>query len=164
MIRWLCLCVAFSVSLPAVAQPPINDRDVSGALLKATKFMASRIAVHGGYACTSSADGSYSNGEGVAGPQRVWVQPPGTPAVGFALLDAYTATGDDTHLKAARAVGDALIAGQLRSGGWGYSIEFDPAARANIPYRVEASGSREKIAPSEIPSISSGLFSEHGTT
>ncbi len=109
------------------------------------------VADHGGYAWVSSADGIHSNGEGVAGPDRIWVQPPGTPAIGLALLDAYHATGDQIHLQAAQAAGHALVQGQLRSGGWGYSIEFEPPLRKSIPYRVEPQGGREKIAPTPAP-------------
>ncbi len=138
-------------SVPARSQTPIDPAVVKQSLHQATKFMSETIADHGGYAWASSADGEFSNGEGVAGADRVWVQPPGTPAVGIAFLNAYAATQDDSHLQAARAVGDALVQGQLRSGGWGYSIEFDPAARAKIPYRVEASGAADKIAATPEP-------------
>ncbi|NNE00860.1 MAG: polysaccharide lyase [Pirellulaceae bacterium] len=113
--------------------------------------MRENVAVHGGYAWFSSTDGKFSHGEGVAGRQRVWVQPPGTPAIGLAFLRAYAATGDEVHLQAARDVGRALIEGQLRSGGWGYSIEFDPETRNKIPYRIGPNGGRENIPPDEWP-------------
>ncbi len=122
-----------------------DSNQVRDALRRGTSFMFQTIADHGGYAWVSSTDGVHSNGEGVAGPDRVWVQPPGTPAVGLVFLDAYAATGDDVHLQAAKAAGEALIRGQLRSGGWGYSIEFDPEPRKQIPYRVEPQGSRDRI-------------------
>ena len=125
--------------------------DARHALQLGTKFMVERIADHGGYAWVSSADGEHSHGEGVAGPNRVWVQPPGTPAVGMAFLLAHQATGDAIHLKAARKVGEALIQGQLRSGGWGYSIEFDEKARAKIPYRVGPMGGKDNIPKHKWP-------------
>ena len=111
----------------------------------ATRFMSDTVAKHGGYAWVSSPDGRLSHGEGVAGKDRVWVQPPGTPAVGTAFLAAYRATGDTIHLDAARAAGEALLQGQLRSGGWGYSIEFDPKQREEIPYRTSPGGRRADI-------------------
>lgn len=141
--------VVFSAGFSPAASP--DKSTVRTALRKATTFMSGTIADHGGYAWVSSVDGQHSNGEGVAGPDRVWVQPPGTPAVALAFLDAYSATGDEVHLKAAEAAADALISGQLRSGGWGYSIEFDPAIRTTIPYRVEPQGSRDRIAPAPDP-------------
>ena len=125
MIRWLYLCAAFSVSLSAFAQRPLDDREVSAALLRATRFMTGRIAVHGGYAWTSSADGRYSNGEGVAGPQRVWVQPPGTPAVGLSFLRVYEVTKDPIALGAAKDAAHALIRGQNDLGGWQHTIRFN---------------------------------------
>jgi hypothetical protein len=74
-------------------------------------------------------------GEGVAPVETIWVQPPGTPAVGEALLKAYEATGDKTHLQAARDAARALVLGQLHSGGWYYSIGFDPESRRQKSYR-----------------------------
>ena len=120
-------------------------------LRRATQFMTENVADHGGYAWTSSADGRYSNGEGIAGKDRVWVQPPGTPAVGEAFLDAFESTGDTTHLTAARSVAAALLAGQLRSGGWYYSIEFAAEERAKIPYRSGPNGRRDRIVPTPQP-------------
>jgi hypothetical protein len=66
----------------------------------------------------------------------VWVQPPGTPTVGLAFLDAFEATGDSTYLDAARDAARALVRGQLRSGGWDYQIEFDPDKRVRYAYRT----------------------------
>ena len=132
-------------------QSDLTADRVRQSLAKATTFMHSKIADHGGYAYVSSADGRYSNGEGVAGPNRVWVQPPGTPAVAMAMLKAYRATGDRVHLAAAQDAGQALVQGQLRSGGWYYSIEFDPKLRARIPYRVGPNGGVDKIIKTKPP-------------
>ncbi|EMI19384.1 polysaccharide lyase family protein 10 [Rhodopirellula maiorica SM1] len=126
--------VALHSLSPAQSLP--SDGEVKASLHRATRLMTQQIADHGGYAWVSSVDGRFSHGEGVAGADRVWVQPPGTPAVGLAFLAAYHATGDAIHLDAAKAVGGALVQGQLQSGGWGYSIEFDPKLRARLPYRV----------------------------
>jgi hypothetical protein len=38
-----------------------------------------------------SEDLRHRQGEGVAGPSEIWVQPPGTPTVGLAFLAAYEA-------------------------------------------------------------------------
>ncbi|MEO7653495.1 MAG: pectate lyase, partial [Bryobacteraceae bacterium] len=60
-----------------------------------------------------------------------------TPAVGMALLEAWDATGDRYYLQAAQAAAMALVKGQHCSGGWDYTIEFDPAKRKRYPYRVD---------------------------
>jgi uncharacterized protein YyaL (SSP411 family) len=57
-------------------------------------------------------------GEGEATKDQVWVQPPGTPTVGMAYLKAYAATGDKFYLEAATEAAEALVYGQLASGGW----------------------------------------------
>ena len=62
----------------------------------------------------------------------VWVQPPGTPAVGTAMLEAYQRTGEPAVLDAALDAGRALVRGQMHSGGWTNRIEFDPDDRKRI--------------------------------
>jgi PelA/Pel-15E family pectate lyase len=69
-------------------------------------------------------------GEGPATADQIWVQPPGTPTVGMAYLRAYQATGDRYYLDAAREAAEALVYGQLESGGWTNSIDFNP--RGNV--------------------------------
>ncbi|TWU32913.1 pectate lyase [Novipirellula artificiosorum] len=132
-------------------QDSLTESQIKRSLHNATRFMAETVSDHGGYAWVSSADGVHSHGEGVAGQDRVWVQPPGTPAVGMAFLQAFRVTLDPVHLDAAKDVGDALVQGQLRSGGWGYSIEFDPTKRESIPYRVGPNGKTESIAETPQP-------------
>jgi PelA/Pel-15E family pectate lyase len=116
---------------------------VTAALRKAATFMHSTVAAHGGYAWTSSLDGKLRHGEGNCGQDTIWLQPPGTPAVGLAFLDAYEATGDEVHLKAATDTARALVKSQLRSGGWNYRAEFDPAKRREFAYRDGERGGRE---------------------
>lgn len=106
------------------------------ALGRATDYLAS-ISTEGGYLWHYTPDLSQRAGENVATRTQVWVQPPGTPAVGQAFLRAYAATGDGRHLAAARAAGQALVRGQLESGGWDYLIEYDPAKRTEYAYRVD---------------------------
>jgi hypothetical protein len=55
--------------------------------------------------------------------------------VGEALLGAYEATGNEKYLAFAKEAAMALVSGQLQSGGWYYSIEFDPAERPRFGYR-----------------------------
>src|SRR5690606_1376148 len=92
-------------------------------------------AVHGGYVYYYSPDFSRRLGEGVAAPEQIWVQPPGTPTVGMAYLAAWKATSDDDYLTAARDAARALIYGQLQSGGWTNSIDFVPRSERTALYR-----------------------------
>ena len=146
------LALALLIAIPptCAAQTPART-DVVEALRKATRFMHEKIADHGGYAWTSSVDGKLRHGEGVAGPGTIWVQPPGTPAVGLAFLDAYEATGDEFHLHAAKDAALALVKGQLRSGGWHYRIEFDPRKRAEFIYRDSPQGGQDHIPKTPYP-------------
>jgi PelA/Pel-15E family pectate lyase len=100
---------------------------VLDAMQRAATYFRTRVARHGGYVYYYSTDLTRRLGEGVAGPEEVWVQPPGTPSVGLAYLAAYEATADKFYLEAARETGEALIYGQLQSGGWTASIDFDPS-------------------------------------
>ena len=114
---------------------PAADEVKSG-LSRAIRFYRDKVAAHGGYVWRSSGDLQLREGEGKAGPDTIWVQPPGTPTVGEAYLDAYDATGEKEYLEAARAAGHALVQGQLHSGGWYYRVEFDPEKRKEFSYRM----------------------------
>ncbi len=126
--------VAFTPHRVRAAEPPTTE-EAEAALRKAVGFFHDKIAVQGGYDWRTSGDLKLREGEGIPTPTQVWVQPPGTPAVGEAILDAYDATGDKTYLGYARETGQALAKGQLRSGGWEYYIEFDPEKRGARGYR-----------------------------
>jgi len=121
------LLVAFALPLSAGAADSLAD-DARNALARATVAMRA-IATEGGYLWRYSPDLSERAGENPATATQIWVQTPGTPAMGLAFLRAYGATGDTTYLEAAKDAADALVAGQLVSGGWDYLIEFDPAKR-----------------------------------
>ncbi|MGB7344783.1 MAG: pectate lyase [Pirellulaceae bacterium] len=154
LIWIVVLAVMVSHSPALIADDASTTNDIAAAkesLRAATKFMRDHVAVNGGYSWFSSADGEFSHGEGVACHDRVWVQPPGSPAVGMAILDAFKATDEPVHAQVAYDVAEVLIRGQLRSGGWGYSIELVEDARKKIPYRVGPNGGRDKIPPHEWP-------------
>ncbi|HOW74262.1 MAG TPA: pectate lyase [Phycisphaerae bacterium] len=122
---------------PAEAdKPPLRDQAVQ-ALRQATEFFRTQVATEGGYLWRYSADLTRREGEGKASETTIWVQPPGTPSVGMAYLDAHEATRDRYYLEAAKEVAYALVRGQLRSGGWDYRIEFDPKHRRHYAYRVD---------------------------
>ena len=88
------------------------------------------IATEGGYLWRYSPDLRERAGENAATPTQIWVQPPGTPAMGMAFLRAWEATGGAAFLDAALAAADALALGQLESGGWDYLVEFDSGLSA----------------------------------
>ena len=122
----------------AVAEEPTRQ-SASTALRKAVAFQHDHVARHGGYVYAQSSDLKLREGEGVVGEDTIWVQPPGTPTIGEAYLDAYDATRDRYYLEAASDVGEALLRGQLESGGWTYRIEFGPE-REKYFYRTTADG------------------------
>jgi hypothetical protein len=113
------------------------DTRAAAALHRAVAFFRENVATEGGYLWRYSEDLKIREGEGKADDRTVWLQPPGTPAVGMAFLQAYWDTGDSYYLNAALAAGNCLVRGQLRSGGWADSITFDPAKRRNYAYRVD---------------------------
>jgi hypothetical protein len=121
---------------PSVLAADNPTRDAAlDAMKKATTYFRTRVARHGGYVYYVSLDNTKRLGEGVAGPDEIWVQPPGTPSVGLAYLAAFDATRDKFYLDAARETAAALIHGQLVSGGWTASIDFDPAGPRSGQYR-----------------------------
>ena len=103
-----------------------DRRDADDALHRAVAFFRGHCAAGGGYVYRWSADLSKREGEGRVDDLTAWLQPPGTPSVGMAYLDAYRLTGDDRLLEAAVETAMALVNGQLESGGWDNGITFDP--------------------------------------
>jgi hypothetical protein len=111
--------------------------EVKTALSKATKFMQS-IATDGGYLWRYSEDLKLRAGENNATSSQIWIQPPGTPAMGKTFLRAYKVSGDAIHLDAARGAALALAKGQLESGGWDYLIDFAPTNFIHAYHRTDA--------------------------
>lgn len=121
------------------ASAAANDAELltaaRGAMARAVRYFTTEVATRGGYLWSYSEDLTQREGEGEATASQIWVQPSGTPAVGFACLRAYEATQDPPYLEAARAAAGALAWGQLACGGWDYKIDFDPVASAQWYYR-----------------------------
>jgi hypothetical protein len=133
----ILLVLVSPLSVCAADKPgPLREQALQ-ALQRATQFFHNEVAVSGGYVWRYSDDLSRREGEGKVGPTTAWVQPPGTPSIGEAYLAAWRATGDRQYLEAARQTAQALVQGQLESGGWDYRIEFDPQERARYAYRVD---------------------------
>lgn len=135
------LCFQSHGEEPLVNEAFVNEATV--ALKKAVAFFHEKIAVEGGYVYQVSEDLRFREGEGIADPKTVWVQPPGTPAVGLAMLEAYQRTGEPTLLKAATDAGYCLVRGQLQSGGWQAQIDFSPELRSKMAYRVEGATTKK---------------------
>jgi hypothetical protein len=111
---------------PAAEGSAVLSTEVKIALQRAVTFYRTQVASHGGYVYYYSPDLQQRWGEGPATKDQIWVQPPGTPTVGLAYLKAYEATDDRFYLDAAREAAEALVYGQLASGGWTNAIDFDP--------------------------------------
>ena len=130
----------------------VTPGEVSSALRKAVAFYHKNAAMQGGYVYRYSADFKLREAEGIPGAETIWIQPPGTPAVGMAMLDAYEATKDENCLKAAVDAAHAVSRTQLTSGGWDYSGHFDAKNRESQLYRRDLEGKlieRKKIPQSE---------------
>jgi hypothetical protein len=117
---------------------------VQQAMKKAATFFHEQVSIQGGYLWKYSSDLKLHQGEAVTDDTRVWVQPPGTPAVGLAMLKAYQATGDGYYLDAAQATAECLIRGQMQSGGWDYYVELDPEKRKAFAYRDSEAGRKAR--------------------
>lgn len=123
----------------AESQGEPTVQEVEEALRRAGKFYAEHVARNGGYVYYTGLNLTDRWGEGRADEATIFVQPPGTPSIGDAFLLAYAATGDRTHLEAAIRAAEALVAGQLKSGGWTQTIHFGPAKRLGN-YRTRKGG------------------------
>jgi len=118
LISGLVLC---GLAQPASAQ---SRKDVELTMKRATHFMVEKASTRGGYVWSYLPDMSRRWGEMEAYTTMAWVQPPGTGTMGHLFLDAYHATGDEYYYQAATKAAEALIAGQHRSGGWNYFMDY----------------------------------------
>jgi PelA/Pel-15E family pectate lyase len=128
--------------LPAEASAKAGPREEAlQAMKKAATFYRTKVASHGGYLYYYSPDLKDRWGEGKFTAETIFVQPPGTPTVGMAYLKAFEATGDRFYLEAARETAEALVAGQLQSGGWTQAIHFSKVNNRIGKYRKGNGGS-----------------------
>lgn len=129
-----CLLVTqFTFTTLLAAEP--DTESVKETIKKAATYYVEKVATHGGYVYHYSLDLQQRWGEGVATQDQIWIQPPGTPTVGLAFLEAYKATRDEYYLKAAQAAARAVAYGQLRSGGWQNCVDFNPSGERVNLYR-----------------------------
>ncbi len=143
MIRCLSRVIVFCLSISHIfSNGSLSAEDKNGlrqeaqtAMRQAAEYYRGQVSSHGGYVYFYSLDLQRRWGEGVATKDQIWVQPPGTPTVGMAYLAAYQATGDKFYLQAATEAAQALIYGQLESGGWTNSVDFAPDGKLVARYR-----------------------------
>ena len=130
MTNLWCLLLAVS-SLQAV-----DRATVEAAAAQAVDYATQHLADYGGYLWWYRTDLQEQAGEGSPVPRgTIWVQPPGTPTVGEALLRLAQVTGDQRYLDAAVKAGEALAWGQLASGGWFAYVQFDQPTLDALHYR-----------------------------
>ena len=130
--------IVFLFLLVLVAISPAQSPDVketSDAMHRAVDFFRSQAGHRGAYVFRVSSDLKLREGEGKANRGTGWLEPPGTPSIGMAYLEAYQLTGENYLLEAAKETAEALLNGQLESGGWTESIEWLPEEAKKYAYR-----------------------------
>ncbi len=134
-------------SKPAQAPPeppPLpkysDSEDLLKAMKKAAAYFRSNLSMAGGYATAWPRDLSDSHTENQNGPALISIQPPGTPNVGLAMLEAHLENGDALFLQGAKEAAGALAWCQLASGGWTseFSFELQHARRYHYRRDIEA--------------------------
>jgi len=122
--------------LPKYPDPAV----VLAAMTKATTYFRSNLSMAGGYATSWPRDLSESYTENRKGPALISIQPPGTPNVGLAMLEAYLESSDPLFLQGASEAASALAWCQISSGGWTseFSFELQHARRYHYRRDIEA--------------------------
>jgi len=115
----------------------IDKATATRAFHKAIAFYRTQVGYRGAYLWRYSADLKLQEGEGKATRTSGWTQPPGTPSVGEAYLQAWRLSGDPVCLQAATEAAHALVSAQLKSGGWNYHFDLAQPGRARYAYRVD---------------------------
>ncbi|MFT5469375.1 MAG: hypothetical protein ACI8UO_004496 [Verrucomicrobiales bacterium] len=118
-----------------------SKAEIEAAIVKAVQFYHGEVANHGGYVYKYSSDLTLREAEGYPDEDTIWIQPPGTPTVAEAFLDAYEATDNHACSIAALDAARALVVSQLHSGGWHYRAHLDGEKRGDFSYRRNLDGS-----------------------
>jgi len=134
----LCVvCLATAPFNDLLAQDVLDRQTAVEALEQAVTFYRENVSVEGGSVYRVSADLTKREGEDRVGPREAWIQPPATSTVGMTYLRGRQLTGLPVFRDAMLEVADALIRGQLESGGWSNNMEFDPLLRPKYAYRTD---------------------------
>ena len=136
IVLLFCLLLGFTPVTRAQLMPPTRAEALQ-AMRKAAGFYSKKVSREGGYHFHYTSDLTYGRSEQTEGLSRVEVQREATPMAAMAYLDAFAATSEPLFLEAAKASAQALVRGQICSGGWDYFIEFDPVERVKFPYRAD---------------------------
>lgn len=152
------LLIAWWSSPVAVQADDVTVERARTAMKQAARYYYEQVATHGGYVYHYSLDLQTRWGEGLATEDQIWIQPPGTPTVGMAFLDAYRATGDEYYLNAARDAAHAVAYGQLKSGGWQNCVDFNPRGARVNQYRNGKGGGKNNSSFDDGQSQSALLF------
>ncbi len=143
LIRLAVICaLAVLLAQPAFSQTKgaPSRADILKVMKRATTYMTDTVSYRGGFVWNYAPDLSRRWGEFEAKSTMIWMEPPGTPAMGHLFLDAYHATGDEFYYKAAERTAQALIWAQLPCGGWNYNADFAGEASLKDWYRIENEG------------------------
>lgn len=138
MKKHILLILVITLPLLCFAQKEHTKQDAQVTMKRATTFMMNKVSHNGGFLWNYLPDFSRTWGELEAYPTSVWVQSPGTPAIGNILLDAYHATDDEFYYQMAEKIANILIFGQLECGGWNYL--FDLAGEGSLKRWYETIG------------------------
>ncbi len=117
--------------IPAYPAP----ETVAESMKRAGSYFRSHVAFAGGYAWRWSRDLGEARAEGGSTRSTIALQPPGTPTIGLAFLEAYRVTEDKLYLQAAKEAAQVLAWCQTSSGGWRSEFDFDPRKAARYHYR-----------------------------
>ena len=115
------------------ALPSIEE--VTAAMKKTGACFRRDASLFGGYPRGWTADRAKGKSENRESPTLIEIQPPGTPVVGLAWIDAWHVTADPLYLQAARETAQALMWCQLASGGWPAEFDFHPESAGKYHLR-----------------------------
>jgi Pectic acid lyase len=134
-VRCVIVLALFALYIQTADGGDFSQAEASESLKRAVAFYRTKVGVRGGYGYTISDDLSKREGENRTSNTQAWIEPPATPAIGMAYLQAYQLTGDQYLLDAALETANCLVGTQLVSGGWQNPIEMDPVEKLLHPYR-----------------------------
>ncbi len=134
-VRCVVVLALFALGIQTAYGGDFSQAEASEFLRRAVAFYRTKVGVRGGYGYAISNDLSKREGENRTSNTQAWVEPPATPAVGMAYLQAYQLTGEQYLLEAALETANCLVDTQLVSGGWQNPIETDSVEKLSHPYR-----------------------------
>lgn len=144
-VRCVVVLALFAVGIQTAYGGDFSKAEASEFLRRAVAFYRTKVGVRGGYGYAISDDLSKREGENRTSNTQAWVEPPATPAVGMAYLQAYQLTGEQYLLEAALETANCLVETQLVSGGWQNPIETDPIEKLSHPYRKNPTQNKLKV-------------------